>query len=183
MLWYDFYCRVGRLSIYPRLYPITIEELHSGFVKGKERLVTCLSGVYGWPEDRDLHFVDLSDDKGILVPHRFTTTVDASGVRTQLTLGEDEIAVLKKIPVTVQAVKPVNLIVQQYDAQGVRLTLNGHGDMQLAVHDGDFRVEPGATYGADAEAPMKSVSDRDGTVFFTIHMKGQLTVNIQRAEG
>ena len=182
VLWYDFYSRVGRVSIYPKFYPITIEEMHSGFVKGKEKLVTCLSNVYGWPKDRDLHFVDVADGRGILVPHRFFTTVDASGARTRLTLGKDSIAVVKKIPVTVQAAKPVNVIVQQYDAQGIRFTLNGQGEVTIVVRDGEFDVEPNARYSVHAEAPAEAVADGNGTVSFIAQLNGQLTVSLQRTQ-
>jgi len=182
VLWYDYYSRVGRLSIYSRFYPITIEEIHSGFVKGKEKLVTCLSGVYGWAGDRDLHFVDLSDGRGILVPHRFVTTVDSSGVRTQLTLGKDEIAVLKKIPVNIQSENPVNLIVQQYDAEGVSLTLNGLGEVRIAVRSGEFAVAPDATYSLHVETSKQLARGENGTVSFVVHMNGQRTVSIQKAQ-
>ena len=182
VLWYDYYCRIGRSSIFSRMYPITIEEIHAGVVKGTQRLVTALSGTYGWPGDKDLHFADMSDGRGVLVPHHFLTTVDSSGARTQLTLGKDEMAVLKKVPVTIESERPVNVLVQQYDAQGVRLALNGHCDIQVAVRDGDFRVEPGATYVADTEAPKEAVADENGTVCFRIRLDGQLAFRIQVAQ-
>ena len=182
VLWYDYYSRLGRLSIFQRFYPITFEEIHSGFIKGKEKLVTALSDVYGWPGDRDLHFVDLSDGRGIIVPHRFLTTVDDSGVRTQLALGKDEIAVLKKIPVTIEADKPVNAMAPQYDAQGIRLTLHGYGDVKMVVRDGDFSVKPNAAYSIDTETPKQATGDGNGTLSFVVHLSGQQTVRIQRAQ-
>ena len=182
VLWYDYYCYVGRSSIYHRFYPITFEEIHSGFIKGKEKLITSLSDVYGWPGDRDLHFVDVSDGRGILVPHRFLTTVDASGARTRLTLGKDSIAVVQKIPVTLQAGKPINAFVQQYDAQGVRFTLNGQGDAKITVRNGAFAVKPNAAYSVYAATPKHVTADGNGTVAFDVHLNGQLTVSLQRAQ-
>ncbi|MCM8818540.1 MAG: hypothetical protein NC915_03570 [Candidatus Omnitrophica bacterium] len=35
-------------DIVTKFYPITIEEIHSGWVKGKERIITAKSGQYGW---------------------------------------------------------------------------------------------------------------------------------------
>jgi len=84
--------------------------------------------------------------------------------------------------VTVQAEKPVNVIVQRYDAQGVRLTLNGQCDIQIAVRDGDFRVEPGATYSADAETPKNAVADQKGTVWFRLRLSGQRSVSIRTVQ-
>jgi len=182
LLWYDYYCRVGQSSIFSKFYPITIEEIHSGFVKGKQKLVTSLSDVYGWPGDGDLHFVDLSDGRGVLVPHGFMTTVDASGVRTQLELAEDEIAVLKKIPVTAQSEKPINLVVQQYDAQGIGLTLHGQGEVKIVVRDGDFAVEPNARYADHVDPAKQVVADGNGTVSFVVRLNGQRAVSIQRSQ-
>lgn len=123
----------------------------------------------------------VGERRRVLVPNRFLTTVDSAGARTQIVLGEDEMAVLKKIPVTIRSESPVNVIVQQYDAQGVRLVLNGRGDVLVAVRDGDFRVGPGATYLANAEAPEEAVADQNRTVGFRIRLNGQLSVPIQAA--
>ncbi len=35
-------------DIVTKFYPITIEEIHSGWVKGKERIITAKSGIFGW---------------------------------------------------------------------------------------------------------------------------------------
>jgi hypothetical protein len=35
-------------DIVTKFYPITIEEIHSGWVKGKERIITSKSGNFGW---------------------------------------------------------------------------------------------------------------------------------------
>ena len=32
------------------MYPITVTDIHAGWVRGKERIVTSLSGKYGWPD-------------------------------------------------------------------------------------------------------------------------------------
>ena len=181
LLWYDYYLKVGGSSIFSKFYPITFEEIHSGFVKGREKMVTSLSGIYGWPGNRDIHFIDLSDGRGVLVPHHFLTTADASGVRSQLELAEDEVAVLKKIPVTVQSGNPVNLIVRQYDARGLGLTLNGQGEVTIVIRDGDFAVQPNARYSDDVDPARQVMADNNGTVTFVTDLSGQLTINIERA--
>jgi hypothetical protein len=30
------------------MFPITIEEIHAGWIMGKERIVTCVSGTFAW---------------------------------------------------------------------------------------------------------------------------------------
>jgi hypothetical protein len=45
------YCRVGLndpTDAIGKFFPITVEEIHAGWIKGKERIVTMHSGTYGW---------------------------------------------------------------------------------------------------------------------------------------
>jgi len=47
------YCRVGlrdRTDAIAHFFPITILEIHAGWVKGKERIVTMKSGTYSWED-------------------------------------------------------------------------------------------------------------------------------------
>ena len=37
-----------RSTAVSRFYPITIEEIHSGWIQGKERIITNRSGKFGW---------------------------------------------------------------------------------------------------------------------------------------
>ena len=181
VLWYDYYWRVGRSSIFSRMYPITIEEIHSGYVKGKERLVTMHSGVYGWPKDENLHFAYLSDARGLLVPHNFLTTVDNSGVRTHISLKENEMAVLKKLPVTIRFRRPINLIAQQYDEKAMQILLNGKGTIQVIVRDGDFPVKPGAAYRVTTSREQTITASRDGILSFPLRLEGQMKLRIERS--
>jgi hypothetical protein len=45
------------------MYPITPLELHAGYIIGGERIVTKLSGLYGWG-DASAHEVHVFDDTG-----------------------------------------------------------------------------------------------------------------------
>lgn len=40
-----------KIGIPNHFFPITPEELHAGWVQGKERIVTAVSGEYGWEND------------------------------------------------------------------------------------------------------------------------------------
>ena len=183
VLYYYYFGEIGRSTILSRMYPITIESLHSGVVKGKERLVTAGSGVYGWRDDGDLHFAYLSDGRGLLVPSAFLTTVDRSGVRTQITLKENEMAVLKKVPVTIQSRRPVNLIAQQYDAEAIQLVLNGNGNLRFQIRDGDFPIRPGAFHLVKTDIVKKVAAGKQGTLSISIALKGQVKIRIEPAQG
>lgn len=162
-----------------QMYPITIEELHSGYIKGKQRLITIHPGVYGWAGDRNLHFGYLYDDRGHMTTHNFITTVDSSSVRTQVDLQENQIAILKKIPLTLQSTNPVNVLVQQYGAQDIQLFLNGKGKAQLTVGNGDFLIKPGSKYRVTAGAVSEVAADRSGLLAIPLSLTGPTQVKLE----
>lgn len=165
-------------TIVSHMYPITFESIHAGTVRGKERIVTKNSGVYGWPGDRQLHAVHLSDARGRLVPNRFVTTVDSAGARTGLTLGENESAIVARIPVRLDAAKPINVIVRQYDANGIELALNGKGRAVVVFRDGLFPVHSHAAYRIETDPPQTITADRNGTLSVPLRLNGEARLRI-----
>ena len=125
--WYGEGDTVTEPTIVSEMYPITFESIHPGIVRGKERIVTKVEGVYGWPGSRDLHRVHFYDARGRKRPHGFVTTVDEAGVRTEIVLGEGESAVIEKLPVALDG----------EGAQNVRL----------------MNIEPGRVMYATSAAP------------------------------
>jgi Concanavalin A-like lectin/glucanases superfamily len=123
-------------SVPKQMYPITVEEIHSGYVKGRERLVTMHSGVYGWPGNRDLHMAYRYDSRGHRMRPDYVTTVDASSVRTRIDLADSEAAVLARIPVQVHSSGPVNVVVERYDEKKVVMMLNGKGPVRVTPPNG-----------------------------------------------
>jgi hypothetical protein len=170
-------------SVTSQMFPITVEELRPGYIKGSERSITMHSGVYGWHGDPDLHMGYRYDGRGALAPSGFLTTVDRSGVRTDIALQENETAVLKKIPVTLDAQRPVNLVVVRYDDAGIQLILNGKGEVGCRVRDGDFAVKPGDAYVTKADGLTRVTADERGGLSFRIILDGHLELGIERAEG
>lgn len=106
--------------------------------------MTKKSGVYGWPGDQCLHAVWLYDARGALTRHAFLTTVDKSGVRTRLDLATEQSAAVVKVPVKLASAMPVNVRVDQYDAGGIRLSLNGSGAVTVTIANGEYAVRVGA---------------------------------------
>jgi hypothetical protein len=114
-----------------RMYPITVDEIRAGYVKGKERIVTARSGAVGWHDDRSLHAVYRYDNRGRRVRHNFMTTVDSSSSRTQLALAKGEMAIVERLPITVASSTAVNLHVLSVDETEATVLLNGDGDIVL----------------------------------------------------
>jgi len=156
LAWGNLYMYYGEKNVtYPsvpqQMYPITVEEIRSGLVRGKERLITTHSGIYGWRDSADLHFVHRYDGRGYPIRHEFLTTVDQDGVRTRVALGERETAVVKRIPVTLHAEGVTNVICTRYDATGITLVLNGTGPVSVQVAPGPFDTRKGARWRAVAQ--------------------------------
>jgi hypothetical protein len=128
-------------SVPARMYPITVQEVHSGYIKGKERLITMHSGVYGWPDSRDLHMAYRYDSRGHRTRAGCITVVDAASVRTQVVLGDKEIGVLERIPVKVESPEAVHIVVERYDEDGLLMTTNGKGSVKIVMPDGKEHMQ------------------------------------------
>ncbi|MEA3400423.1 MAG: LamG domain-containing protein [Armatimonadota bacterium] len=179
-----FYYGEGELT-YPSLpqqmYPITIEELRSGTVKGEERIVTMRSGVYGWKGDRHLHLGYRYNALGMPVPAELVTRVDADGVRTLVELDREESAVIRRIPVSAETERPASVICAGYDHQAMVLAANGTGRLTLRIADGDFHVRPNAPYRVTAGETMIVRSDADGVLEVALALTGATRVVIEPA--
>ena len=178
--WYGDREYMQRKTLIEHMYPITFESIHEGTVRGRERIVTKKSGVYGWHGDRSLHAVYLYDARGALTRHNFITTVDRAGVRTELELGKDESAALVKLPVTATASRPVNLNLRQYDAKCIRMALNGQGDIALTIRSGRFEIQPGATYTIKSDRTQRVDAAGDGVVSSSLTLDGPVTLRVEK---
>ena len=97
-------------SVPKRMYPITVQEVHAGYVKGRERLVTMHSGVYGWPDAPDLHLAYRYDGRGHPIRAGYVTAVDPDSVRTRVVLEDNECAVLERIPLRIETAAPFHVL-------------------------------------------------------------------------
>ena len=178
--WYGWGGKLTHKTLAEHMYPITFESIHAGVVRGKERIVTKKSGVYGWPGERpsdsragrELHAVYLYDARGALTRHRFLTTVDAAGTRTEIRLERDQAAAIVRIPVVIQTAAPLNVCVRQYDARGTRIDLNGRGRVSVSVYDGDYSVSPSTRHGVVLDDRSSTVTARGVPVVFTVTLSG-----------
>ncbi len=80
------------------MYPITPVEIHSGYIFGQERIITCKSGLYGWG-DNSKHEVHVFNDSGEEVKEFKAPYIIRQGKSyTELRLAEDYSAVIIKRP-------------------------------------------------------------------------------------
>ena len=178
---------IGRDLTHPlmsaRQFPMTFEEIRSGLVRGKGRIVTMNSGVYGWHGDRRLHAVYKFDGRGAPVRNDFVTTVGRADVRTEVELGEGECAIIEPIPMTLEAGTPVNVRVLQYDHPHDNLTLkvllNGRGEATLSVFVGRKYFPGSDTYRITSGGETTTVAEKDGTLSVPLKLDGRVEVVIE----
>ena len=176
IFWYG--APMDHKNLVTHMYPITFESIHAGIVRGKERIITKKSGVYGWHGDRSLHMVYLYDSRGFPARSNFATTVDDTNVRTELTLAKEESAALVKVPITLASPKPVNVNLRQYDGKAIRIALNGRGEITVRVETGNFPVKPGAAYKVTTERTRRITAGKDGTLSIPLTLDGPATLKI-----
>jgi len=180
--WYGGRGLVTHKTLVEHMYPITFESIHAGVVRGKERIITKRSGVYGWPRDRHLHAVYLYDARGALTTHDFVTTVDGAGARTRVRLGKDQSAAVVRIPVQLESQRPLNVRVLQYDGQAVRLAINGNGRARLRIENGGYPVQPGRSHEVALGERRFTVAGRESYVAFEADITGPTEVAVGAVE-
>ena len=198
-LYYNERLNLDYPSLAARQFPMTFEEIRSGMVRGKERIVTMNSGVYGWDNNRNLHRIFKYDDRGAPTVHGYTTTVDSDSVRTELQFAEYESAVIEPIPVVITAESPVNVRVLDYEDDTLHILLNGHGKATLEMFVGTFYpdirdglfvdggVNPadinyGMSFSIVANGKRSIVKESDGTLAVPVDLNGQVELVIQAVD-
>jgi hypothetical protein len=167
-------------SLAAKQTPITFEQIDEGLVRGKERIITMNSGVYGWNGDRRLHLVHKFDGRGVPMPNDFNSTVDGQSVRTELKFGKNESAVIEPIAVELQAASPVNVRVLQFDDAGFLLLLNGQGDANIEMFVG--ARSPSASFTVVADGETTTVKEKEGILTVPIKLAGLVKVTIKRTD-
>ncbi len=168
-------------TLVEHMYPITIQSIHSGTIRGHERIITKHPGVYGWPDDQSLHIVYHYDGRGVLRTNHFLTTVDDTSVRTEIKLEEHQSAVVARLPIRLQADQPVNVNVRRYDAEMIHLFLNGRVNASLQIGEGSFNPDSGATYQVESNGKYRQINpDNNGELNIGINLTGPTELRIQR---
>jgi hypothetical protein len=67
-LYYHYLGSTGCPSLSSKMFPFTPVELHSGWLVGRERILTCISGEFGWRGERPDVEVFVYDELGRHVP-------------------------------------------------------------------------------------------------------------------
>ena len=98
-LYYHYAGNTGCPSLTSKMFPFTPIELHSGWLVGKERILTCVSGEFGWRGERPEVDVYVFDELGREVPD-FPVKVEDKPIGRVFTLElpQDHSAAIVKRP-------------------------------------------------------------------------------------
>jgi len=178
--WYGEREFANRETLVTHMYPITVTDIHSGWVRGEERIVTSVAGVFGWPGDRHLHQVIRFDRRGERVPNDAYSTCDGDGLRTDLPLRQKESAVLIRVPVEVETEHPINVLLTGYGPTGLEAILNGAGQAKLILKNGELAVTPGREFSIaiDEEPPRRATADASGRLIVNVTLERERRLRV-----
>jgi hypothetical protein len=71
----------------------------------------------------------------------------------------------------------------QYDAEAIELSLNGQGQFELRVRDGDFRIGPGVACVVKGDPEQRVRADPRGTLLVVVELDGELRLRIELEGG
>ena len=99
-LYYHYLGHTRCPSLSSKMFPFTPRELHSGYLIGEERILTALSGDFGWYGENRLAQTFVFDELGQEVPgYPAKVSGTANGTQIRLQLKKDYCASLVAIPV------------------------------------------------------------------------------------
>ena len=85
----------GSYEIANKMYPFTPEELQEGWIKGKERTITTISGTFS-VKGKNKPQLYLFDNKGFIKPNKFTISGKPDNWNVDIKLNNwNEIAIIE----------------------------------------------------------------------------------------
>jgi hypothetical protein len=168
-------------EISPYVFPFTPIELHSGYLSGRERIITLHEGNYGWPGERCLVQVRHFDTEGKLTGRDYPTRV-RDEARTAVTPAEGEVVVLVRLPVTLQPGNDeATVSAVSYGAQGLQLRVQSAGGATLEVQNGELPLVADQQWTVQAgEQTVAAKVDQQGKLMVTVP-PGDMTVVVRPA--
>jgi hypothetical protein len=126
-LYYHYLGTTGCPTLTSKMFPFTPVELHGGWLVGEERILTAVSGEFGWRGRRHLAEVFVFDGLGREVAgYPSETAISKTGTVVRLELKRDHCAAIVKIPVDAEISGDVRL--GDISWKNGRLTCSVDGD-------------------------------------------------------
>jgi hypothetical protein len=151
------------------VFPFTPLELHSGYLLGRERIIATHGGNYGWPGERCLVQVHHFDEKGMLTPQDFPTTIE-SEARTAVTLKDGEAIILERLPVQVASHGgKLEAREVRYGADGLKMILAAPAGAKVYVPSGLLPLKAGSQVNVRIDSKTRPLTVApDGSLTFEV---------------
>ena len=131
-LYYYYGNTAASPTITSKMYPFTPIEIHSSWLMGKERILTCVSGDFGWYGGKNLSEIFVYDASGKQTGDYSAEFFSDNGeIRVRLMLKPGQCAVILPIPIEVEMKGDVRLLAPQYQNGVFRCRTLGNGTVTL----------------------------------------------------
>ena len=119
-------------TITQKMFPFTPIEIHSGWLMGKERILTCISGEFGWHGSRQLAELFVYDKFGKSTGDYSAEFFAEEGeTRVRLRLKPGQCAAILPIPVEADMKGDIRLLEPRYENGVFSCTAAGNGSVTL----------------------------------------------------
>ena len=115
-LYYHYLNTSASPTITQKMFPFTPIEIHSKWLMGKERILTCISGEFGWYGSRQLAEIFVYDKSGKPTgDYSAEFFADNGEIRVRLLLKPGQCAAILPIPVEAELTGDVRLLAPRYE--------------------------------------------------------------------
>jgi len=131
-LYYYYANTAASPTITEKMYPFTPIEIHSGWLMGRERILTCVSGDFGWYGGKNLAEIFVYDASGKSTGDYSAEFFSDNGeIRVRLMLKPGQCAVILPIPVEAELQGDVRLLEPRYEEGVFYCRASGNGTVVL----------------------------------------------------
>lgn len=131
-LYYHYNNQSACPTITQKMYPFTPVELHSRWLLGKERILTCISGEFGWPGSSRLAEIFVYDENGKQTSdYSAEAFAEGKDTRIRLKLKPLQCAVLIAIPLEARLSGDVVIRDMHWENGKFRCQAAGTGTVEL----------------------------------------------------
>jgi hypothetical protein len=129
-------------TITQKMFPFTPIEIHSKWLMGKERILTCISGDFGWHGSRQLAEIFVYDKFGKPTGDYTAEFFAENGeVRVRLQLKPGQCAAILPIPVEAEMQGDVRLLESRYENGIFCCKAAGNGKITLKKENKKQTIE------------------------------------------
>jgi len=178
-LYYYYHLSTPHPTVTSRMFPFTPIEIHSGWMLGKERIITLYSGEYGWMDQNCLAQTYVYDPEGKLVAdHPAQTVFTPRGTRVRLDLPPDYVAAIVRTGFEATAQGQVALSRIHGGPEALSLVASGTGTLRLKCSS-----DAHEQWACSCTPTVPDAPDQDGVLAVPVQRETCITCRRVRSVG